>query len=259
METKPQVSFIIVNYKSKDCLQKCLASILNNVQNITKEVFVINNCNDSLKLQENIRLITVLENKGFGHACNIGARETKSDILCFLNPDEEIISYNLDEIISEFKNNGKIGIIGPKLVDENDVIQEWCAGKEITLLDIIGNNLGYKRSQKIWKSEKTIECAWVSGTCLFIRKELFEKLKGFDEKFFMYFEDADLCKRAENLGYKIIYHPNIYIRHIGGKSFTGEKEQKKLYYQSQDYYSKKHLGKIRANLLKLVRRLVLMK
>ena len=257
MERKPQISFIIVNYNSKDYLEKCLASVFNNTQNISKEIIVVNSCDDILTHSEDIKIITALENKGFGYACNVGAKAAQGETLCFLNPDTEIVSDYFEKIISEFEKDSAIGIIGPKLVDENNNIQEWCAGKEVNLSDILLNNIGLKRSKKIWESNESVECAWVSGACLFIKKELFEKLKGFDENFFLYFEDIDLCQRARNLGYKIIYNPKFTVKHFGGKSFEDKKKQKKLYYESQDYYFEKHFGKIATNLLKLIRSTVI--
>jgi N-acetylglucosaminyl-diphospho-decaprenol L-rhamnosyltransferase len=255
METKPQISFIIVNYKSEGYLKRCFASIFKNAENSEKEIAIVNNCDDLISASENVRIINIPENKGFGNACNIGAKGAKGKILCFLNSDTELISNNLEKIISEFQSNKKVSIIGAKLVDENRNIQEWCAGKEITLSDIIGNNLGFKRSKKIWESKNPVECAWISGACLFIRKELFEKLNGFDENFFLYFEDIDLCKRARNLGYKILYHPEFIVKHFGGKSFNSEKKQKKLFYESQDYYFQKHFGRIQAKIIKMLRKI----
>lgn len=258
METKPQISFVIVNYKGEPYLERCLSSIFECAENLEKEIIIANNGSDLLSISENVKIINIPENKGFGSACDIGAKEASGNILCFLNSDTEILS-DIEEVLKYFDTAKKIGIIGTKLVDENNKIQEWCAGKEINLTDIIGNNLGFKRSKEIWESKNSVGCAWVSGACLFIKKELFEKLNGFDEKFFMYFEDIDLCRRARNLGYKIIYSSEFTVKHFGGKSFDSEKEQKKLYYESQDYYFEKHFGKIKHNLLKLIRRLLFIK
>ena len=280
METKTQLSFIIVNYKNSAYLDRCLASIFENVAT-EKEIIIVNNCSEYSKIFENVKILNISENKGFGNACNIGAKEAQGGILCFLNPDTEIISNDFEKILNCFnarhscesrnlhnrnttdsrnrrflvkpEMTEEIGIIGPKLVDENDNVQEWIAGREITLSDIILNNLGLKRSRKIWESEKGVECAWVSGASMFIRKELFDSLNGFDENFFMYFEDVDLCQRARKLGYKILYYPEFIVRHFGGKSFENKKEQKKYYYSSQDYYFKKHFGKIKAKILKTLR------
>jgi GT2 family glycosyltransferase len=255
MEKKQQISFIIVNHKSDQFLEKCLKSIRNKFSDSKKEIIVVNNSDYSSGFSDNLKIIRS-SNFGFGSACNLGAKESLGDILCFLNPDTGIISNDFPKIISEFENNPKLGIIGPGLVDENGSVQDWSAGKEISLLDIIGNNLGFQRSRKIWTSEKKVECAWVSGACLFIRKELFEKLNGFDEKFFLYFEDIDLCKRALNSDYQVLYYPEFAIKHLGGKSFGSKKEQKKHYYSSQDYYFQKHFGKIRYFLLKIIRGLI---
>ncbi len=248
-----QISFIIVVHKGRVYLERCLASVFKNCENIRKEIIIVNNGDELLSASEDVRIISA-ENKGFGNACNLGAKEALGDILCFLNPDTEILT-NIKEPTKYFNANNDIGVIGAKLVDEKDDIQEWCAGKEINLLDIICNNLGFKRSKEIWESKKEIDCAWVSGACLFIQKELFQKLNGFDENFFMYFEDIDLCKRAKKSGYKIIYYPEFIVKHFGGKSFENKKEQKKIYYTSQDYYFQKHFGKMKHNLLKLIRKL----
>lgn len=255
METKPQISFIIVNYNSTHYIERCLSSLLLKSENIEKEIIIVSNDGSLLSVDSHIKIITSSQNSGFGSACNLGAKEATGKYLCFLNPDTEVVSDNFQEIISEFENNEKIGVIGIRLEKESGIIQEWSAGKEINLWDIIGNNLGLKRSKKIWESKNKVECAWISGACLFIRKDLFEKLNGFDEKFFLYFEDVDLCKRAVDINYKILYFPKFTIKHFGGKSSGSKEEQKKHYYSSQDYYFQKHFGKIRANLLKLIRRL----
>ena len=253
MEKESKISFIIVAFRSENHLERCLYSLLDKTANIQKEIIVVNNGSYSFNFGDRAKVINS-SNKGFGSACNLGAKEASGDILCFLNPDTEIISADLEKIFSEFENN-KIGIIGPKLVDENDNIQEWSAGKEVNLSDVILNNLGLKRSKRIWESKEEVECAWVSGACLFIKKELFEKLNGFDEKFFLYFEDIDLCKRARDLGYKVLYFPEFVVKHFGGKSFENKKEQKQHYYSSQDYYFKKHFGKNFRSIIKLLRKL----
>lgn len=255
METKPQISFVIVNYNSTHYIERCLSSLLLKSENIEKEIIIVSNDGSLLSVDSRIKILTSSQNSGFGSACNLGAKEAIGEYLCFLNPDTEIVSDNFQEIISEFENDEKMGVIGIRLEEKNGKIQEWSAGKEINLWDIIGNNLGFKRSKKIWESEEKVECAWVSGACLFIRKDLFEKLNGFDEKFFLYFEDIDLCKRAVDLNYKILYFPKFTIKHFGGKSFGSKKEQKKHYYSSQDYYLQKHFGKIYSLMIKIIREL----
>jgi hypothetical protein len=141
METNQKISFVIVNYKSKKYLEKCIPLIIESAKNIEKEIIVVNS-NDTLILSDDIKLINISENKGFGSACNLGVKTASGNILCFINPDTEIISNDFEKIISEFEKDSKIGIIGPKLVDKNNNIQEWISGKEIILSEVILNNLG---------------------------------------------------------------------------------------------------------------------
>ncbi len=253
------LSFVIVNYQSEKYLKDCISSIREKVLGVDCEIIIVNNdfvgnaYMRSLQL-ENVKIINNNKNVGFGSACNTGAKNTRGEILCFLNPDTEIVSENIQELLDEFGEDDKLAIIGPKLLNDKNEIQWWCAGMEVTMWDILLNNIGIKRSKKIWESSKKVECAWVSGAALFIKKNIFQKLGGFDEKFFMYFEDIDLCKRARNSGYKVLYCPYVVIKHLGGKSFENEKDQKLYFYKSQDYYFKKHLGKFIGGIVKILRK-----
>lgn len=233
-----KLSFIIVNYQSEKYLAKCISSIKEKVLAVDYEIIVVNNDDlDPGGLSE-IKIINSEKNIGFGAACNLGARSAQGEILCFLNPDTEIMSENITELVQEF-NSANIGVIGSRLADEKNNTQEWIAGKEITILSTLLNNLGYKRDQKVWESDSPVECAWVTGAAMFVRKDIFQKLGGFDEKFFMYFEDIDLCRRVRQLGFKVSYFPDFKVKHFGGKSFLDKKTQKKLYYISQRRYFEK--------------------
>lgn len=241
------LSFIIVNYQSEKYLKKCISSIREKVLGVGYEIVVVNNDLEDLEAQlpkealGDMGLINTGKNVGYGAGCNVGARMAKGEILCFLNPDTILLNENIGKLLRQFKKDSKIGLIGPKLISGENKVQWWCAGKELTPGSIILNNLGYKRDKKIWESQVPIECAWVSGAALFIRKDLFDKLDGFDEKFFMYFEDIDLCKRARMADYKVLYYPDFMIKHFGGKSFALDKiKQKKYFYKSQWRYFRKY-------------------
>ena len=245
------LSIIIVNYKSEKYLEKCISSVKEEVLGVEYEIIVVNN--DEVagnaymrSLPAEIQVINTGKNIGFGAACNLGAKNAHGEILWFLNPDTEIISESITEFqpkadpplaeILKLLRKGSIGVIGPRLIDDKNKTQEWIAGREVTLLSILLNNLGYKRDKKIWESKKLIECAWISGASMFVRKDVFKKVGGFDEKFFMYFEDIDLCKRIRQIGYKTLYFPEFTIKHFGGGSFIGKIKQKKCYYRSQARY-----------------------
>lgn len=244
METKLDVSFIIVNFQSQEFLPECLSSIYKSGKCINFEVIIVNNDESVLNFPV-AKVINSGRNMGFGSACNLGSRSAQGEILCFLNPDTEILS-DIKSILDFFSSRENAGIIGPKLITGENKLQSWCAGCEPGLMDLVKNNLGFPGSRKIWESKKSIEADWVSGACLFIRKNVFQKINGFDEKFFMYAEDVDLCRRAREKGLRVIYSPEFSVRHFGGMSFKSLKDkinQKKLFYSSMFYYCKKYFWK----------------
>lgn len=253
------ISIVILNYKSEQHLICCLESLSKNLLNVSHEIIIVNN--DANKIAavlatENITLFENNINEGFAKACNKGAALAKGKILFFLNPDTKIIAGDFSDLISAFANL-KIGIVSPQLLLPNGKIQPWSAGHEIHLWEIFCNHLGFVRSKKFWKNKIDSNPAWTSGGALAISKSLFEKINGFDENFFMYFEDVDICKRVRQEGLQVTLLPTIKILHLGGQSSTSKVEQKKYYYASQDYYFKKHFGIFSTFTLKALRKIVL--
>jgi len=254
-----KLSIIIVNFKSKHLLSECLFSVREKIlSKVNSEIIVINN--DTGENLENLKeefpeisLVNNEKNVGYGQACNIGANQAGGEILLFLNPDTNILSDNIQEVL-DLLGNKKIAVIGSGLVSENGKRQKWCAGKEANVWNLAKNNLGLSSDNKIVNSRKPLEVAWVSGAAMFVRKNIFEKKGGFDGKFFMYFEDVDLCQRIKNAGYKIIYCPPFQVFHSGGESFLEKREQKTSYYISQEYYFKKHCGIFQAMLVRFLRK-----
>jgi GT2 family glycosyltransferase len=260
MPNSKKISVIIVNYKSENYLSNCLKSVYKQIDaEILADLTLVNNgTNGSLeKIQKEFPEIKIIEsgtNIGYGAAGNLAAKNAQGNFLLFLNPDAEIITFDFPEVLKEFQGNLQLAVLGARLIGADGKNQSWGAGREIDLVDIILNNLGYWRSRKIWESQKVIEADWVSGAALFIKKEDFLSGGGFDENFFLYFEDIDLCRRLKKTGKKIIYYPAWQVKHLGGKSFLGKNKQKKEFYQSQDYYFDKHYGKLQSFLVKTLRR-----
>jgi len=241
-----KLSVIIVNYKSADFLKKCVDSIYDRINSaVPFEIIIVNNDIEEklemiLENKAEIKIINNHKNLGFGAGNNVGAKLSQGEILLFLNPDTEIISLEIEEAFKLFEKNEELGVAGSRLYSRDGEIEKWSAGYEFGILDLIKNNLGLSRNKKFWQKGNLVEADWVSAAALFIRKEIFQKIGGFDENFFMYFEDMDLCKRVKKAGKKILYQPNFSIKHIGGKSYPEKKVQKADYYRSQEYYFKKH-------------------
>lgn len=255
----PQISFIIVNFESRELLPRCLASVAK-IAGIAKEIIVVNNDQAPLEISgpENcpFKLIQSPRNFGFGSGINLGARSAAGRFLFFLNPDAEIISDPFRKAIQEFERDPELAILGAKIIDNQEKTQDWIAGNSITPWRLIKNNLGFDQNKKIREQKASLAVDWVSGGAMMVRQDVFQKLGGFDEKFFLYWEDVDLCRRAGKSGRNILYFPEIIVRHAGGQSFKNKAEQKEYYYSSQDYYFQKHFGKFSAGAIRLLRNIV---
>lgn len=261
-ENKFDLSVIIVNYKSEHFLEQCLASIYRTIgDQASFEIIIVNNYPEE-KLEKirqrfpGTKVIVSSKNGGFGQGNNVGAREASGEYLWLLNPDTEIIAGDLRLVMEEFRQDAGLGALGCCLMTEYGKIQEWGAGTEITLWDLLKNNLGICASRKIWESGHAREAAWVAGTALFVRKDLFLEVGGIDEDIFMYFEDVDLCKRIRETGRKILYFPEMEILHKCGGSYgtEGKKRQKQNYYDSLVYYFKKHRPGLETSVVKTLRK-----
>jgi len=217
----PRLSIIIVSYNSQDFIEKCLNSVLKNVP--AAEIIVLDNASKDKtaeKLKKFLPKITLVEsekNLGFSKGNNRAVKEARGEYLFFLNPDTEL-KKPINELIDFYEKKSDSGIVAPKLILENGETQPsvrklptvWGAFKEY----ILGVKNSY--NQYIPEGGDPMEVEMVYGAAILIKRDLFEKLGGFDEKYFLYYEDAELCKRVRDLSKKIYYYPKISINHLVG-------------------------------------------
>lgn len=169
------VSIVIVNYRSKAYLDKCLFSINKYSFDEELEIIVVNN-DQKEKLTELVnkypRVIWCQnkKNTGFGAACNFGARKAQGEKLLFLNPDTQFLNNYIREILIKIEKHQNVAIIGPRLITDEGKTQEWSTGKETTFIQIIKNNLWMTESRYFWESKNDIFVDWVSGAAMFIKK-----------------------------------------------------------------------------------------
>jgi len=232
-------SFIIVNFKTKKLTVGCLDSIIKNCRGDFEIIVVDNNSGDGSVdfLQERfgakIKIIANRENLGFGRANNQAAKIARGRRLFFLNSDA-LVEENIIPPLKVCFGDLRVGIAAPKLILRDGSPQKYASGKFPGFFQLL---IG-----KVRQKDRTSEFDWVSGAALAIGKELFEKVGGFDENYFMYFEDIDLCWRVKAEGYGIVLADNARIIHFGGKSLGKKQERKGFYYQSQDYFYRQHYG-----------------
>ncbi len=248
---QPTVSIILVNYNGAEVLPDCVNSIEKLIPISDYEIILVDNASSDgspelVAQNPHINLIRLSENLGFGAGNNAGAHIATGEFLLLLNTDTILTSNILPHLISLMHARPEVGIIGPKLLNADGSFQISIS----PALGIKGEsqarqlNDDYKKGnihQIEQKYQKTQEVDIVVGAAFFIRANLFHTLGGFDENFFMYFEESDLCQRAQNQGYKILYTPDVSLIHLKGYSIQKAANAMAVEYRrSQIYYYQKH-------------------
>lgn len=256
------VSVIIVNWNAGKYLQETIESLFAKNTDIAYETIIIdNNSNKNeescLYLKEvlkynNVTVVKSEENLGFSKANNIGMEIAKGRNFLILNPDI-IFKDNCIKILSDYLDgNSNVGMVGPRIIDINDNFQQNCIkGRPYpadTLFHIIGlakafPNNEYFNGYAMHHIDKTKiqECWALSGCCMMIKRELYEKIGGIDEQFFMYQEETDWGIRCKDAGYKVIYNPNSTVIHYGGVTTKSVKIKSIwIFTQSMMKFFKKH-------------------
>ena len=230
------VSIIIVNYNVYELLINCINSIYANVKDIDYEIIIVDNNSaekniDSIQQKyPDVKYLSLKENLGFAKANNIAAKAANGKYLLFLNPDTLVIENFIPEFITQFNKNSKTGICAPRLTYSDNSFQS-STGPELGLFyDILESFMliGFYRkfSNKKYLSDlsKEHKVGWVSAACLFIEKDVFDKISGFTESYFLNYEDIDLCFKVRVLGLDIFYFPSLKCVHLDHKSFNTDYE-----------------------------------
>jgi GT2 family glycosyltransferase len=230
-----------------------------NIQKIVFETIVVdNNSVDGSPefLRENfpwIQLVRNNENFGYSKANNQGINETTGEFILFLNPDTQIFPGAIDLILEEMKTSPLVGALGPALVSEKSRYQV-SFGKKINFayefLQKCLFNLYFR--YKLKRMQQKYEVGWLSGACFLTRRSVLEETGFFDENFFLYFEDIDLCRRIKKTGRKLIFLPRAKVLHVEGAT-TSLQSLSSLYFyrQSQLYFYRKHTSKVSIFLLRV--------
>lgn len=230
-----KVAIVILNWNGKNLLQQFLPSVIQHSNDA--EIYLADNASTDNSVEfvktnfPSIKIIQNKENGGYAKGYNDALKKVEADIFCLLNSDVEVTKNWLAPIIGAFKAEKNTAIIQPKLLDYNKRDYFEYAGAAGGFIDKFG--YPYCRGRIFNTIEKdngqyndTSEIFWASGACLFIRKEIFKTLNGFDETFFAHMEEIDLCWRAKNLGYSIKYVGASAIYHVGGATLSNTNPKK---------------------------------
>jgi len=267
-----KISIIIVSYNVRSYLSNSIDSILkSSIKNIELIIVDNNSFDDTVEyISQNypsIKLIPNSSNVGFGRAVNQGARIANSDYLLILNPDTIIEEDTLKKLVNYIETNDKIGMVGPKILNADGSLQLSCKRSFPTIKSAIPKILGLDKlfPNSKWfgrynltflDPDKNHVVDAISGSCMLIRNKVFKKIGGFDEKFFMFGEDIDICLRVWKANFEVHYFPETKIIHFKGKSVkTAPYNSREAFYEAMDIYVEKHysstLSKISRTLISL--------
>ncbi|WP_243055521.1 glycosyltransferase family 2 protein [Pseudomonas sp. BP01] len=253
------IDVVIVNWNSGTQIRDCINSLKASITMGQARVIVVDNGStdgsDQGLEQEGVRVLRTGANLGFARACNLGAAEGDAPFVLFLNPDAAVYPGTLDYVLSFIRSprNAKVGVCGVQLEEENGHIARSCTRLPTTAsfithalgLDRFVPRLGFFMAEWAHDTDRSVD--HVIGAFYLIRRELFDQLGGFDERFFVYLEDLDLSKRVKDEGYSIEYLTEVKAFHKGGGT-SDQVKARRLFYslRSRIIYAFKHFGRVSA-------------
>jgi|SRR3989344_108240 len=221
----------IINYQTVELTKKCLESILSQQWHNKIEIWVLDNASgdgSAEKLRHDfpqINLVVSEKNLGFAGGHNLIIPRIKTDMVLILNSDTEILPNSLDKMVA-FMEETKCGVLSAKLIDFNGNLQPNSGDFPFgaALLNWLFNleTFGFKEPNfhrnepEYYQNPHPVD--WVSGGCMMVKREVFDKIGFFNEDYFMYFEDVEFCFRASHRGFTTMLYPEVSCKHLSGGS-----------------------------------------
>lgn len=242
MSQGKDISIVIVTYNSKKTIRSCIDSVLKYTPGC--EIIVVDNASKDNTAQlvkrykQKVMLVKSNTNLGFSKGNNLGVRYAACEYLVFLNPDTEVEEEAFTKIKDVLEKNKGFGLVGPRLIYPD-------GSSQYTVRNLPTISAAFK--QYILKGKDAYdfydpqcidlcEVESVVGACMIIKKDTFLKIGGFDEKYFLYYEDLDLCRKIRANGLKIGYLPLVNVKHILGASGTSHKTYQLLKESAKKYH-----------------------
>ncbi len=260
------LSIIIVNWNVRDLLLRCLEHIPQAVGERSYEVIVVDNASTdgSQALAEgfpHLRWIQNRDNVGFTRANNQGIAVARGRYLCFLNPDTEPQPGALATLARYLDTHPDVGIVGPQLRYPDGTLQpSRYRFPTLTVALMESTPMAWHWPDNPWSRwyhcaalspDREHDVDWLNGACLMVRRDVIEQVGAFDEGFFMYSEELDLCKRAKAAGWRVVYVPDAVVVHHEGKSSEQVVVARHVHFnRSKVRYFGKHHGRAAATLLR---------
>jgi len=258
----PQIAAILVNYNAGSELQQALASIASELGTRAWEAVVVDNAStDGSELiaehfGPSVRMIRNAVNVGFGQGVNQGLAATTAPIVLIMNPDCRLVAGALTTLEAELLSYNTCAIVGPCIVDPDGAEQGSARGDPDMLTGLFGRTSRLRRLLP-WlavskrnvvlatdqESDTSPVVQWLSGACMLARRDALAAARGFDPRYFMYWEDADLCRRLRGKGYQVRYVPRATAVHrVGQSSRTVRSASIRWFHESAYVYYATHVA-----------------
>jgi GT2 family glycosyltransferase len=250
-----RLSIVIVSYNARDDLARCLASLHEGPPSTPHEIVVVDNGStdgsvETARRWPDVRVIEAGGNLGFSKANNLGIRATTGEAVLLLNSDTIVPPGALDRLLAELERDPRVSIVGPRLVD-GDGRAELSLGRMIGPFNELRQKILVRgASRGIGPMRRTVDRMtrrrqypdWVSGACLLVRRADAEAVGLLDERYFMYTEDVDFCAAVRARGGRVLFAPEVEIRHLRGRSARSAPAATNAAYQRSRmaFYEKHH-------------------
>ncbi|MBI3795413.1 MAG: glycosyltransferase family 2 protein [Deltaproteobacteria bacterium] len=232
--SSPQVSFVIVSFNTRELLRECLQTLEREAGDISYETFVVDNASgdESADMVErefpHMKVIRSQINLGFAAANNQAFPLAQGRYVVLLNSDAFLHPHALPRVVAHMDANPRVGVGGARLIGREGSWQPSARMFPSLVNDILalsGLAARFPRSRFFGRMDRTwadvavsVEVDWVPGAFAIIRREVLEQVGYFDERFFLYYEEVDLCRRIKNAGYTVHYWADVVVVHLGGES-----------------------------------------
>ena len=227
-----RVAIVIVSFNAREDLACALASLRDAPPKVSHSVVVVDNAStdgapDLVRTQfPEVRLLETGENLGFARANNLGIRDTRSDYVLVLNPDTIVPAGAIDTLVARMDAEPAIAAVGPRLVDAEGRAElsfgttytPWTEARRKLTLALDARGVSAVRAWIDRATRGRREPDWLSGACLLVRRSAGEAAGWFDERYFLYAEDVDLCAALRARGGRIVFAPDAEVIHLRGRS-----------------------------------------
>ena len=250
---QPKVNIIILNWNGYNDTYELLES-LKKISYENYKIILIDNNSSQTDVEnlmensnENIQIVLNNENLGFAGGNNVGIKlslQQNADYILLINNDTIVEPDFLEILVEKIEKNNRAGIIAPQINFYNNPKRIWSTGGKIN--KIRGAGFIYSNNLRMQNKENNVKINFVSGCCMLIKKEVFQKIGLFDENFFLYIEDTDFCYRTKNFGFDICVLPDSKIYHKVNSSTKNNYQTLPLYYATRNrlYFAWKNFPEV---------------